>query len=128
MNKWIFLLVMFFPVLGIKAQQQTAKAVISTPGVCCEICKSRIENYMRREDGVVSVTVDIKKKTTTVVWIKDRSNIEYVKTAIANVGYDADDVTAEESAQRRFPPACKKAAAAAAAARADSTGTKKEQR
>lgn len=112
----------------ISAQPATAKAVISTPGVCCEGCKARIENYMRREDGIVSANVDIKKKTTAVVWIKDRSNIEYVKTAIANVGYDADDVTAEETAQRRFPPACKKAAAAAAAARSDSSGIKKQQR
>ena len=128
MNKWIIFLFLLLPVFTVKAQQQTAKAVISTPGVCCESCKARIENYMHREDGVVSVKVDIKKKTTTVVWIKDRSNIEYIKTAIANVGYDADDVTAEESAQRRFPPACKKAAEAAAAARADSSGTKKEQR
>ena len=128
MNKWIIFLFLLLPGFSIMAQQQTAKAVISTPGVCCEGCKARIENYMRREDGVVSVIVYIKKKTTTVVWIKDRSNIEYVKTAIANVGYDADDVTAEESAQRRFPPACKKAAAAVAAARTDSSDTKKEQR
>lgn len=128
MIKWIIFFILLLPGVSLKAQQQTAKAVISTPGVCCEGCKARIENYMRREDGVVSVNVDIKKKTATVVWIKDRSNIEYIKTAIANVGYDADDVTAEESAQRRFPPSCKKAAAAATAARLDSTGIKKEQR
>lgn len=127
MKHIILLCMLLAPSLFSSAQQQTSKAVISTPGVCCERCKARIENYLRREDGVVSADVDIKKKTTTVVWIKDRTNIEYVKTAIANVGYDADDVTAEESAQRRFTPECKRAAAAAAAARTDSSGIKKEQ-
>jgi len=109
--KNIIILFSMFLVLGTTgfAQQKTAgKAVISTPSVQCERCKMRIENYLLREDGVTSAKVDIKKKTTTVTWITDKTNIEYIKTAIANVGYDADDVTAEESSYERLPTCCKK--------------------
>lgn len=63
---------------------------------------------MKREPGITAVKVDIKKKTTTVTFLKDRNNIEQVKTAIANAGYDADDVTAEEDAYKRLPKCCKK--------------------
>ena len=73
-------------------QKATQKVVINTPSVQCEMCKDRIEKYMSREPGIVSVKVDYKKKTTTVSFLTDRNDIEQVKTAIANVGYDADDI------------------------------------
>ena len=98
---------MAFSVLTAFAQQKnTGKAVISTPGVHCEYCKKRIENFVSHEYGITGITVDLKKKTATVTWLPDRTNIEEVKTYIANVGYDADDVTAEETAYARLPKAC----------------------
>jgi len=91
------------------AQQKTTKKVlINTPSVQCEMCKDRIEKYMSREPGIVSVKVDYKKKTTTVSYLTDRNDIEQVKTAIANIGYDADDVTAEEGSYAKLPKCCKK--------------------
>jgi copper chaperone CopZ len=83
-------------------------ATIKTPTVQCDQCKSRIERYMAHEDGIVKCVVDYKKKTTTVTWITDRTNIENIKTAIANVGYDADDVTAEPDSYKKLPTCCKK--------------------
>jgi periplasmic mercuric ion binding protein len=89
------------------------KVIIQTPTVQCEMCKTKIENYLMREPGVTAVKVDYKKKTTTVTYATDRNNIEQLKTAIANAGYDADDVTAEESAYKKLPKCCKKPNAAA---------------
>ena len=83
-------------------------ATIKTPTVQCEECKKRIENYVSREEGVQKVVVDYKHKTTKVTYVTDRTNIENVKTAIANIGYDADDVTAEPSAYKKLPTCCKK--------------------
>ena len=93
--------------MGAFAQQKAnEKAVISTPGVHCEYCKKRLENYVGNQYGVISVVADFKKKTTTVNWIKDRANIEDIKAHIANSGYDADDVMAEKTTYDRFPKAC----------------------
>jgi periplasmic mercuric ion binding protein len=89
---------------------QSQKVVIKTPTVQCGMCKTKIEKYLTREPGVTAANVDYKKKTTTVTFIKDRNNIEQIKTAIANVGYDADDVTADEDAYKRLPSCCKKPA------------------
>ncbi len=91
-------------------QKTTQKVVISTPTVQCDMCKEKIEKYLSREPGVSTVKVDYKKKTTTVTFLSDRNNIEQIKTAIANAGYDADDVTAEESAYAKLPKCCKKPA------------------
>lgn len=88
------------------------KVVIKTPTVQCEMCKEKIENYLKREPGISLVKVDYKKKTTTVTYLTDRNNIEQIKTAIANAGYDADDVAADEDAYKRLPKCCKKPATA----------------
>ncbi len=88
----------------------TGRAEIKTPTIQCDMCKSRIEKYLMREDGVTSVKVNVKKKVTGVTWISDRTNIENIKTAIANLGYDADDVTADEGAYKKLPTCCKKPA------------------
>lgn len=91
-------------------KKASQKVVIQTPTVQCEMCKEKIESYLSREPGVSAVKVDYKKKTTTVTFLTDRNNIEQLKTAIANSGYDADDVTAEESAYNKLPKCCKKPA------------------
>lgn len=87
-------------------QKALLKAVIKTPGVQCEACKTRIENHLLHEDGVSSVKADYRRHTVTVVWYTDRTNIENIKTVLANMGYDADDVTADPDAYKRLPLTC----------------------
>jgi mercuric ion binding protein len=98
--------------LSSTAQAQLVKAVqtakISTPTVGCDACKTRIETYLKRYDGVVSINVNWRRKETTVKYITDRINIEEIKTAIANAGYDADDVPANPESYKRLPITCKK--------------------
>jgi periplasmic mercuric ion binding protein len=81
---------------------------IKTPTVQCQECKDRIEEYLKKTDGVQKVNVDYKKKITKVTFISDRTNAEEIKTAIANCGYDADDVTANEESYKKLPKCCKK--------------------
>ncbi len=83
-----------------------AKAVIQTPTVQCEACKNRIEQHLFKEDGMASVKADYRKHTVTVAYYKDRTNIENIKASLANLGYDADDVTADEEAYKRLPKTC----------------------
>ncbi|HMG82047.1 MAG TPA: heavy metal-associated domain-containing protein [Ferruginibacter sp.] len=103
----IFSLLAFISV-SFAQQKAVEKVVIKTPTVVCEDCKERIEQYMMHEDGIQSVNVDYKKKITTVTYLTDRTNVEDIKAAIANVGYDADDVKAEPDAYKKLPPCCKK--------------------
>jgi copper chaperone CopZ len=113
MKKLQFLVLALFGMISMAVAQAPKKnltATIKTPTVQCEKCKARIENYMSHEDGIVKINVDYKKKITTVTYISDRTNIENIKAMIANVGYDADDVTAEPDAYKRLPSCCKKPA------------------
>jgi mercuric ion binding protein len=92
-----------------QTQKQTLKTVkISVPTVQCGMCKARLHKYFAKEEGVQSFLVDIKKKTATIKYYTDRTNVEHLKTAIANVGYDADNVKAAPDAYEALPICCKK--------------------
>jgi periplasmic mercuric ion binding protein len=92
--------------------QKPVKAVltanIKTPNALCEQCKIRIETYLKRYDGILEITVNYRKGETKVKYVTDRTDIEQIKTAIANCGYDADDVPASEDFYNRLPKTCKK--------------------
>ncbi|MFD2921131.1 heavy-metal-associated domain-containing protein [Terrimonas rubra] len=83
-------------------------ANISTPDVACAACETRITSMLKRYDGVLAVKVYYKRGITQVKYLTDRVNIETIKTAIANAGYDADNVTKNEDAYKRLPKTCKK--------------------
>lgn len=109
---WMTLIVNSF-ILVSRAQQPVRKgaletATISVPTVQCEQCKDRIEKYISREDGIQMVKVDYKHHTCKVTYIWDRTTIENIKTAIANIGYDAGDVAADPEAYKKLPTCCKK--------------------
>lgn len=110
--KKIVLLAVAIMGIATVSSAQTKKAIqtvtIKTPTVQCESCKKRIEDYLKREDGVQKATVDYKHKTTKVTYVAERTNVENIKAAIANAGYDADDVTADAEAYKKLPKCCKK--------------------
>jgi periplasmic mercuric ion binding protein len=104
-----------------QTQKAVGKAVIKTPTVLCDKCRDKVEFFISHTEGVTSVKANTRQKTTTVTWLNDRTTLENIKVAIANLGYDADDIEAEEYAYKRLPKDCKieieaaKAKAAAAA-------------
>src|SRR5258705_3129928 len=97
-----------FATAGFSQTKSMLSATIKTPNALCQLCKDRIETYLKRYDGILEVNVNYWKGETKVKYVTDRINIEEIKTAIANDGYDADDVPANEDSYRRLPKSCKK--------------------
>lgn len=95
--------------VGANAQQKKPITVtINTPSVQCDMCKNKIEDYLKYEDGVTKVVVNPKQKKTVVTYLTDRTNLNNIKTAIANVGYDAEEIKAAKDAYDKLPLCCKK--------------------
>lgn len=108
----ILLSMVLLAVVSVSMAQQPKKqtATIKLPGVQCEECKKTIETIAPRYlDGLILINVAYRSKTARVQWYPDRTNIEEIKTAIANAGYDADDVTANPDSYKKLPKSCKKA-------------------
>jgi copper chaperone CopZ len=104
--------VMMVAVLLSAAAFSQVKAVrvetIKVPNAVCDLCKTRITDYLKRHDGVLEVTVYTRREEVKVKYVTDRINIEEIKTAISNLGYEAGDVPVNEDAYRRLPITCKK--------------------
>lgn len=94
--------------VGFAQQAKPFTVKINTPSVQCEKCKKRIEDYLKVEEGIIKINVDFKQKKTTVSYLTDRTNLENIKTAIANAGYDAEDVKAALDVYLKLPTCCKK--------------------
>jgi mercuric ion binding protein len=108
MKKIVLLLMLGFAI-GAQAQQKKPITVtINTPSVQCDMCKKKIEDYLKYEEGVTKVVVNPKQKKTIVTYLTDRTNLENIKTAIANVGYDAEEIKASKDAYDKLPTCCKK--------------------
>jgi len=97
-----------FSICAVAQTKAQLTAKINTPTVQCDMCKERIETYLKRYDGVTYISVNVKKKETTVKYLTDRTNIENIKTAIANAGYDADGIPANPESYKGLPKCCKK--------------------
>lgn len=103
----LFVLALGISLASLAQQKKPITVKIQTPTAQCEECKLRIEEYLKYEEGVTQVVVYPRSKYTMVTYFADRTNIENIKAAIANVGYDADDVTANEDAYKKLPKTCK---------------------
>jgi periplasmic mercuric ion binding protein len=94
---------------GLAQMPKIQRAEIKTPGVSCEKCKATIERIAPQYlDGLVKINVMFKQKKTLVQWYPDRTNLEEIRTAIANAGYDADDVAANPDSYKKLEDCCKK--------------------
>jgi copper chaperone CopZ len=90
-----------------KKKSKTEKVSIQTSAICGQ-CKDRLEKNLAFEKGVKSVSLDDETKIITIEYKRGKNDKEKLKKAISKIGYDADDVPADEKAYERLPDCCKK--------------------
>lgn len=83
------------------------KVEIQTSAVCGQ-CKERLEKNLAFEKGVRSVSLDDKTKIITIEFRTGRNTKERLKKAITKIGYDADEMPADQKAHDRLPACCQK--------------------
>lgn len=103
-------LVLLLMTSAAQAQQpKQQRAEIKVPQATCEPCKQIIEQTAPKYvDGLIKINVIFKRGVALVTWYPDRTNLEEIKTAIANAGFDADDVSANPDTYKKLPACCKK--------------------
>lgn len=100
-------LILFISVFSLSVRAQTAEVKIKTSAQCDE-CKERIEKALAFEKGIKNATVNVEDKMVTVVYYDKRTTPEKIREAIANIGYDADEVPAKKETYDKLPNCCKK--------------------
>ena len=90
---------------GNESKYDTVRIVTSA---ICKMCKERIEHDMAFEKGVKMVDLDLETAVLTVVYKKGKTTEKDLKIAITKIGYDADDMVADQKAHDRLPDCCRK--------------------
>lgn len=85
-----------------------AKTVVIKSSVICGSCKARVERALKAMDGIDAVVVDLNSKQVKVKYNPDKLSTQQIKLAIANLGYDADDMKKDEAAYAKLPMCCQK--------------------
>jgi len=83
------------------------KVTVKVPTIQCGTCKKNITKALKNLDGVISVQVDLKDKTTTVTYDDTKTNLEAIENAITSAGYDANDKKADPAAYKNLDDCCK---------------------
>ena len=108
--KKIFLLVttLFTIVFISKAQRNFNSEISIKTSAVCEMCKETIENALAFEKGISKAFLNVETKMVTVNYNSTKTTPLKIKTAITKVGYDADELVADEKAYNKLDSCCKK--------------------
>ena len=99
------IIIVLFSILSLNswAQKQTAEIVTSAQ---CEMCKERILEEMQFTKGVTAVNLDVESQLLTITFKSKKTNLDKIKRAISLIGYDADEILADEKAHDKLPKCC----------------------
>ena len=61
---------------------------LSVPEISCDHCKNTIEGALNQVDGVSRADVSIEGKTVTVSFDEGETDVEAIRAAVENEGYD----------------------------------------
>jgi cation transport ATPase len=108
--KIIPVILLSFAALQINAQDNNVKidTVSIKTSAKCNDCKERLEHDMAFEKGVKAVELDNDTKILTIVYKTSKTSEEKLKIAVTKIGYDADDMPADQKAHDRLPACCQK--------------------
>jgi len=112
-----FVIISLFVFTAARTQVMQSKsqwATIKVPQLKCWECEQRLNQYLIREKGpntdagIIQWKMDLRNATIKVQFIPDRMPLDYIRTAIANAGFDADTITAERDSYKLLPMPCRK--------------------
>lgn len=105
----IFIAVSFLSPSTLQAQEKSkTETVVIKSSVVCGMCEEKVKKELAFEKGVTGIQVNLKEKLITVEYRPNRTDEEKIKKAITKIGYDADELMADEKAYEKLPACCKR--------------------
>lgn len=89
---------------------KTAELKIKTSAKC-GMCKKRIERDLGVSKGIVNSNLNLDDKVVTITYNTKKTSPEKIKEVISKIGYDADEVVANQKSHDALPGCCQKSAA-----------------
>ncbi|MFC2137998.1 heavy-metal-associated domain-containing protein [Bacteroidota bacterium] len=90
------------------SQKTNKDTLVINTSAQCEMCKERIEKNLVYETGIIDANLDLETKQVFVIYKTNKISDSEIKQVISKIGYDADDVKADEKAYNKLPLCCQK--------------------
>jgi copper chaperone CopZ len=74
----------------------------------CSTCQPHIERELNFAKGVKSFKVDVAREEIMIIYSTAKTTPAAIRNAIANGGYDADEIPANQKAVARLDGCCQK--------------------
>ena len=102
------LIIVLFSILTVNAwaQKETVNILTSAPCVGMLCCKEKIEEEMQFTRGVTAVDLEIETGIVTVTFKTKKTDADKLRKVISLLGYNADDIKANEQAHHKLPSCC----------------------
>jgi copper chaperone CopZ len=97
-----------FSTVGVFAQAKQEEEVKIKTSAVCKMCKATIEKSLAYEKGIKSATLDVPSQIVTVTYNPKKTDVNRIKKAINETGYDAEGLPADPRAYERLDDCCKK--------------------
>lgn len=95
---------------GAFAQKGKSAEVSFASSTKCGMCKKTIESNLGKEKGISAVNVDLATNTVNVNYNPKKVSKEQIQQKITMIGYDANDLAANQKAHDALPGCCQKSA------------------
>lgn len=89
-------------------KKKEVKEINIQTSAVCGMCEERLEHNMKFEKGVTFVDLDPETKKLLIKYRADKTDPDKLRKAISKIGYDADDVLADQKAHDKLPKCCQK--------------------
>ncbi|QHT65842.1 heavy-metal-associated domain-containing protein [Rhodocytophaga rosea] len=93
--------------LGFAQDSKMEEVKIKTSSVC-KMCKNTLEKSLSFEKGIKNSNLDVPSQVITVSYNPKKTDINKIKKAINETGYDADELPADQKAYNKLEDCCKK--------------------
>ena len=107
MNITVTIIAAIFSIMMISCNGKVENLTINTPTIQCGMCQKTIEVGLKKLLGVSSSKVDLKTKSTIVSYNPDKTNLANIEKKISDLGYQANNVKANEKSYEELPACCK---------------------
>jgi len=102
------LVVLVFALFTLTAfgQKKVEEVIIHTSAECGS-CKERLEGKLNYTRGIKFAELDVPSKDFTVKFQSEKISLMEIKKIVSELGYDADDVKANQDSYSALPECCK---------------------
>ncbi len=101
---YLTMMLMFMSVTTMFGQVKTEEVKVYGN---CGMCKTRIEKAVKAVDGVTKATWDKETQMLSVAFDTEKTNVDAIQKAVAEVGHDTDAYKAKNETYNALPGCCK---------------------